>query len=410
MATEIDQERVVKALGKISREQLIELETCAHCAICADYCPTFIGSKEVSQAPSVRSSMLLKIYDKKKSLISRFLGTKSVTRKDIEALTVSAFNCTMCARCMEACPFHLRTTSLWQTCRNLVRELGVRQKSIERLEEQLKEKRNPYGLDAETRLDWADFTGLEAAPRKVVAKTAFFVGCTTAYKGATQGIAHDLGSIMNVLGEDWTLLGEDEWCCGSPLIMAGDEEGAREYIDHNIETLKRKGISRVLTSCSGCFRALKWEYPDILGGPLPFKVLHSSEYIWEKISAGELKPEPLDERVAYHDPCELARLGGVMDAPRQVIKSFANDYVELPENRLDSRCCGGGGLLQSVNNPLRMAVVKRRLEQVKESGAKILTSGCPACKLAFVDGVREEGLDFEVMDIVELVASQINKK
>ena len=97
-----------------------------------------------------------------------------------------------------------------------------------------------------------------------------------------------------------------------------------------------------------------------------------------------------------------------MDAPRQVLKSFARDYVELPENRLDSRCCGGGGHLQSVNNPLRMAVVKHRLNQVKEAGARILTSGCPACKLAFVDGVREEGLDIEVMDLVELVARQLN--
>jgi Fe-S oxidoreductase len=167
------------------------------------------------------------------------------------------------------------------------------------------------------------------------------------------------------------------------------------------------GAKKVITGCSGCFRILKWEYPIILGKKLPFQVVHAVEYLRDKVVSNQLKIETLKDRVTYHDPCELARLGGVIEAPREILRAFAKNFVELPENGIDSRCCGGGGLLQSSNNSLRMAVIKKRLDQVKDSGAKILTSSCPACKMTYLDGVREFGYDLEVLDLVELVARQL---
>jgi hypothetical protein len=41
-------------------------------------------------------------------------------------------------------------------------------------------------------------------------------------------------------------------------------------------------------------------------------------------------------------------------------------------------------------------------------GTEIITSACPACKLAFVDGVRASGYDIEVLDLMELAAKQLD--
>ena len=386
---------------------MMELDTCAHCALCTDKCPTYSESKVPNYAPGVRSSKTVRLINKQLGLRARLLGAKPVTNDEIVDLADSAFNCTLCGRCMETCPFGFQTHELWVKVRELVYRLDGTPANVRMLDEMLDESYNPYGLDADMRLDWADYTGLEEIPEKDKAEIAYFVGCTTAFKGANHEAAYSIAEILNRLGEDWTLLGEDEWCCGSPLLLAGNEEEARAFSEHNVSVIEERGIKTVITGCAGCFRVFKWDYPHLLGRRPSFKVVHAVEHLRDNLVSGKLKPEPLLEKVAYHDPCELSRLGGVIDAPREALRHLTQSFVELPEHGMDVRCCGGGGLLQAANTELRLDIVKRRLEQAASEGVEILTSACPACKLAFIDGVKETGDQVEVLDIMELAARQL---
>ena len=407
MASSIDRGKARKALGKFTRRQLMELDTCAHCALCTENCPAYFDSKVANYAPGVRSSKAVRLYNKLFDLRARLLGPRPVTEEEVADLADSAFHCTLCGRCMETCPFGFQTHELWVRVREVVHDLDGTLPNVGMLEEMLEESQNPYGLEPDMRLDWADYTDLDEVPEEDQAEVAYFVGCTTAFKGANHEVAFSIASILNKVEEDWTLLGEDEWCCGSPHLLAGDEHGAREYAEHNVEALEARGVKKVITGCAGCFRVFKWEYPKLLGRKPDFEVVHAVEYLRDKLVSGELKVEPSNERVAYHDPCELSRLGGVIDAPREALKYLVGDFIELPEHGMDVRCCGGGGLLQAANNDLRLAIVNRRLDQAKEMGVEILTSACPACKLAFVDGVRASGDEIEVLDLMELAAMRL---
>ncbi len=407
MASSIDGGKAREALGKFTRRQVMELDTCAHCALCTENCPAYFDSDVPNYAPGVRSSKAVRLYNKLFDLRARLLGPRPVTEEEVVDLADSAFHCTLCGRCMETCPFGFQTHELWVRVREVVHDLDGTLPNVGMLEEMLEESQNPYGLEPDMRLDWADYTDLEEVPEEDRAEVAYFVGCTTAFKGANHEVAFSIASILNEVGEDWTLLGEDEWCCGSPHLLAGDEHGAREYAEHNVEALESRGVKKVITGCAGCFRVFKWEYPKLLGRRPNFEVVHAVEYLRDKLVSGELKVEPSNEKVAYHDPCELSRLGGVIEAPREALKYLVGDFIELTEHGMDVRCCGGGGLLQAANNDLRLAIVKRRLDQAKEMGVEILTSACPACKLAFVDGVRASGDDLEVLDLMELAAMRL---
>ena len=400
-------ERLDEALKMLNRRQLLELDTCARCALCTDLCPVYAESKNPLHAPGVRSSKILSLVNKRLSLWARLLGPRPISEGELEELAESTYHCTLCGRCMEACPFGLETHELWLSVRSLLNLLNQTPPRIMMLREMLRENGNPYGLDADMRLDWADYTGLEEAPVKDRAEVAYFVGCTTAFKAVNQEIAYSIASLLNELNVDWTLLGEEEWCCGSPYLLAGDREGAKEAAERNVEALKARGVKTVITGCAGCFRVMRWEYPKLLGGPLPFRVIHAVEYFSEHITSGDLKPEPLDARVAYHDPCELGRLGGVIEEPRIILKVLTTNPVELPESGLEGRCCGGGGLLQAVSDELRLSIVDARLRQASELGVEILTSACPSCKLTFSDGVRDRGYNLEVLDLMELLARQM---
>lgn len=405
MISEVDKVEVKKALGKFTRRQVMELDTCAHCALCTDNCPVYSESEELGHAPGVRSSKTVKVYNKHFSLRSRLFGVKPISDDEIKDLADSAYHCTMCGRCMESCPFGFQTHELWTSVRGVVNDLDANPSNVEMLGDMLEESQNPYGLDIDMRLDWADYTDLDEIPEKDQAEIAYFVGCTTAFKGANHEVAFAVASILNNLKEDWTLLGEEEWCCGSPNLLSGDEHGAKKYAEHNVSVLESRGVKKVITGCAGCFRVFKWEYPKLLGREPKFDVIHTVEYLRDVLASGKLKADSAKLKVAYHDPCELSRLGGVLDAPREALRYLVGDFIEFSEHGVDVRCCGGGGLLQATNNDIRLAIAKRRLDEAVELGAEILTSACPACKLAFIDAARTFNVDIVVLDIMEIAAN-----
>ena len=190
---------------------------------------------------------------------------------------------------MESCPFGFQTHELWVMARELVDSLEATPENVARLANLMDENMNPYGLEPDTRLDWSFFTDLDDAPELDEAEVAYFVGCTTAYKGANHEVAFAICSLLENQGENWTLLGEDEWCCGAPSVMAGKEEEAKQYAEHNLELLESKKVKRVITGCAGCYRMLKFEYPNMIGRKPEFEVIHAVQYLHEQLTTGEIR-------------------------------------------------------------------------------------------------------------------------
>jgi Fe-S oxidoreductase len=44
--------------------------------------------------------------------------------------------------------------------------------------------------------------------------------------------------------------------------------------------------------------------------PLPYAVLHISEFLAQLKREGRLKLKPLEGSITYHDPCQISRRGG----------------------------------------------------------------------------------------------------
>jgi len=406
LTAELD-DRAKASLSRFTRRQVMELDTCAHCALCTENCPAYHESRDPLHAPGVRSALAVKLYDKKHSFLTRLFGDSEITEEDVERLSESAYHCTLCGRCMESCPFGFQTHELWCRVREIVADLGGTPQNVARLGKMLEESMNPYGLEPDERLDWVDYTGLDEVPEKEQAEVAYFVGCTTAFKGANHDVAFSIASILDEVEEDWTVLGEDEWCCGNPSLLSGDEHTAREYALHNVEALESRGVKKVITGCAGCYRVFRFEYPKLLGREPRFEILHAVEHLRDLLASSRLKLEAVDEKVIYHDPCELSRLGGVVEAPREALSFLTRKPLEFEDHGINVKCCGGGGLLQAVDNDMRLDIVTERLTEAKEKGADVLVSACPACKLAFTDGVRERGVKIEVLDLLELAAKRL---
>jgi Fe-S oxidoreductase len=125
---------------------------------------------------------------------------------------------------------------------------------------------------------------------------------------------------------------------------------------------------------------------------------------------GRLKfSKALHKRVTYHDPCYLGRHSSVFDEPREVLRSIPGlELVEMPENRENSLCCGGGGGRIWMECPVPERFANVRIEQALGVEAETLVVACPYCLMIFESCAQaSDGKVPEFRDIIELVAEAL---
>ena len=166
-----------------------------------------------------------------------------------------------------------------------------------------------------------------------------------------------------------------------------------------IEQLKENQVLKVVTPCPHCFHTLLREYPT-LDEDLKIETVHHSELLVDLLKQGRLALNGggNGKRLTFHDPCYLGRYEGVFDAPREVIRKAGWQIDELPRRRERSFCCGGGSAGFAREQEVERRVDQERKREIESSGADILVTACPECKMMLDAAVSE------TVDLVELVA------
>ena len=129
------------------------------------------------------------------------------------------------------------------------------------------------------------------------------------------------------------------------------------------------------------------------------------------IQKGRIKVDPAKnpEPVTFHDSCNIARSGDLLEEPRWVLGRVCADFREMFPNRRENFCCtGGGGLLSMAEyKPLRMEVAKIKAEQLQATGAKLVCTICHNCVDGLTDVIKHYRLDIKVVQVLELVANAL---
>jgi Fe-S oxidoreductase len=136
------------------------------------------------------------------------------------------------------------------------------------------------------------------------------------------------------------------------------------------------------------------------------------EYTLECIRQNKiiLNREIVTERVTYHDPCNIARSGWIVDQPREILRSFVKDYVDMTPMGEDNYCCGGGGGLVSIDeiHDFRMDIGGRmKAEQLRQTGADICIAPCANCKKQLKELVEYYDIPCKIMGLHDLILQTI---
>lgn len=381
-------------LDNFGRKESLWMYACSRCGECVDVCPVYDETGDKYTAPGFKIKKMRGMMTKK---LVPFAGKTDA--ESVKKVAKGLYECTLCGRCWSVCPYSYDLVGLWEKSRESAFENGFGLEPIVQMVDALDAEKNIFKRLHARRTDWTK--GLNI-PIKEKADTIYFVGCLLSYRGQLKPAAKATAAILNSAGEDWTILG-DEVCCGAPLRFAGATKHQEELTRANVRAIESTGATKMVFSCPGCYRMFWQEYSKILGRRV--KMVHMVELIDSYIKSGKIQPKGrLEERITYHDPCELARLSNVIEEPRSVFKNIASQFVELPQNKFNVKCCGGGGLFKAANTEKSLNIGRKRIEQAEKINATTLTVACPSCYETLSQAAHFKKSNVKVIDFAEAIA------
>lgn len=383
-----------------SVRQLLEIESCTNCQICADVCPAVSASSDGHLSAVYRMKGLKEILKGRTGLLRKLFGKKGPTEAEWEHLSNTVFRCTLCGNCQEICPVGIRLKDLWISLRQDMVHSKYYPKKIDMIRDNLRKSHNVFDEENEERAEWVE--EMDEPPDhgyiKETAELVYFTGCVAAYFPLAQQIPIALAEVLEASGVDFTLMGEDEWCCGFPLLGAGLKELFQEFVDHNVGAVRKRQAKEIIFACPSCYQMWREFYPK------EFKINHATQYFMRLVRENRVPLKELNLTVTYHDPCDLGRGARVFEEPREVIRSIPGvKFIELPRNREYCQCCGGGGNLEMIDSTLSSEIAKQKIDEVLATGAQAVVSSCQQCVRTMTTYAKRNKIPLQVLDITQLI-------
>jgi Fe-S oxidoreductase len=393
------------------------LEACVHCGQCAEACHFHEATGDARYTPAYKLKPLSKAYRRHKAPFAglrRALGlapAEVTTQELAEWQELLYDSCTLCGRCTVVCPMGIDIASLVALARRGMVAAGLGPADLLAAAERSKAEGSPLGLTPAKladRLAWiADEYEVEIPLDRERAELLLTISSieTMKYPGSVAAMA----KILNHAGESWTLSSKGYEATNFG-VLSGRGDVARAMAERVAAAAEAVGARRVIVpECGHAYGALRWAGANLIGRPLPFAVLHITEYLAALVREGRLRLKPLARPLTYHDPCQVSRRGGATGAAREVLAAFAADFREMRPTGNANWCCGGGGGVAAIAAAagLRRRVFGIKVRQVEATGAGTVVSSCSNCRLTLDEGKAAAGWDREIGSLVELVAEQL---
>ena len=373
--------------SKLNRAMTLYLETCSRCGVCTKACHVHESMPQVKYIAAYRAEIVRRIYKKyfkgQGKLWSTAGESKELTDMALEELYEAAYSCTGCRRCVVFCPFGIDTQMVMSIAKLLLVGAHAEPEILTMLADTSITKGESLdvfkegflqgikNLESEVVKKWQSEAGKTAIPIDAEGADLLYV----ALAGAHSIIP--AAAIFNAAGENWTLSFFEAVNFGA---FVGDPTRTKLILKRIIDEATRLKVKEVcICECGTAFRVMKQQ-----SGKQPFKVTSITEVHARYLKEGRIRLDKskLKEPVTYHDPCQMARNGGIMDEPRYVLSHLTDNFREMTDDPRYNWCCGeGGGLVALGKDTLdfRMKSSKVKVDQVKKTGASILTTACENC-------------------------------
>jgi Fe-S oxidoreductase len=391
--------------------------SCVRCGLCAHACLFFTETGEPKYTPIHKLEPLRRVWQQEYTFWGRFasaLGlSKPVTDGDLADWETLVYDsCTMCGRCSMICPVGNDITYMIRKMREGMAAAGhappglisATQRAVTigspmgvklpALKAQIREVEEETGMKIPVDVEGADYMLLLSSME--IMNFPEFIGA--------------IAKIFDQADVSWTISSEAFEATNSG-IQIGVSEIAAELVQRIVDAVEKLKVKNVISpECGHAYMAIRWEGPNLIGKPYSFKVVHVLELLDELREQGRLKLSSKErQRLTYHDPCQIARRGGVVQQPRNLLNMVADDFAEMPETGTMNWCCGAGGGVSSNEraDELRLTVFKRKKAQLDAVRPDAIVSACSNCRIHLEDGLEKYGMEIPVLSLTETIAEHL---
>ena len=110
-------------------------------------------------------------------------------------------------------------------------------------------------------------------------------------------------------------------------------------------------------------------------------------------------------RFTWDAPCHQCHGQQIRESPLALLDAIpGSERVEL---RSAESCCGSAGIYSLLRPADAAALLRPKLAELRESGARTLITANPGCQLQWASGVHSSGLDVRVMHLAEALESSL---
>nr|WP_321466184.1 (Fe-S)-binding protein [uncultured Desulfobulbus sp.] len=277
----------------------------------------------------------------------------------------------------------------------------------------------PIGFDSDRQMPSLNITPLRDRVPEIVrapgstVKVAFFTGDSLNYFYPDSG--KDLIDVLTANNVE-VHIPKGQNCCGVPVLVHGDIETVRKLAKNNIDTFEATGCDYLITGCGSCGGAWQHDYVELLAndpiyGPKARewaqKTYDISTFLTKVIKLRAPKGR-IEKTVTYHDSCHLKKSMKVFVEPREILKSIPG--ITFKEMAAPDACCGSGGSFVLSHYETSSVIGKKKAEDIKNTQADTVSTGCPACMMQLLDNVNRCGGTQDVVHYISLLAESYRKE
>ena len=402
------------------------METCAKCGNCTLQCHlTADDASNENYLPPKRADLLRKIYKRRHTLsgklLGKLVGAEDLTEEKIDEMYESFYRCTMCRRCALECPMGVDNSLITRVGRVCLSAAGMAPNNFQlSVKAQLEgPTKNSSAIPERAFVDTLEFldeemeemTGIpitfpinkENSDYLLIAPVSDYIMEADTLMG--------IAMTMYAAGANWTVATGS----ASDSINYGlfyDDRWLKDIITNVHDAVINLGIKTLVVGECGHATKTQKVFAEYFNNNLPFKITNIMTLTESFIKEGRIKLDKSKnpESVTLHDPCNLSRMGGLSDSLRFVLTSAVENFIEMNPTANENYCCGGGGGTVGFEEiyDFRMEVAgKKKVDQIKETGAHYLAAPCANCKKQLRELVDFYKIDTEVVGIHDLVAKAL---
>jgi Fe-S oxidoreductase len=391
--------------------------SCIHCGLCAEACLFYTETGDPKYTPINKVEPMRRIWERDYTLSgklkSMFGLVEPVTEKTFEEWETLVYDgCSLCGRCSVVCPVGNDISDMIRKQREGFAAAGYAPEGLIGASTRAVEIGSPMGVKlpaVKAQIGHLEKdTGLkvpldEKGAEYMVLLSSMEIMNFPEYLEA-------IARIMKQAGKTWTISSKAFEATNSG-VQIGVSDIARELVTRVVDAAEELGAKTVISpECGHAFTAIRWEGANLIGRPYKFEVKHILEVLDEFVKQGLIKTEGMeDAKLTYHDPCQIARKGGIVEQPRNLLNMIASNFVEMKDTGGMNWCCSGGGGVSANERAeeLKMTAFKKKKSQLDELGVDTLVTACANCRLTLEEGLEENEMDIPVVGLTEMLAEHL---